>query len=97
DVLAQAQIDLYEGKPRQAYARVEERYPRLERAMLLRVQFIRIKMLELRARAALALAVRGEDEDRHLESAWRAARNIERESAPWGMPLAKLVRGSVLA
>ena len=97
DVLAQAQIDLYEGKAHAAYARIEERYPRLERAMLLRVQFIRIKMLELRARAALALAVKGDDEERHLAQASRAARAIEREGAPWAMPLAKLVRGSALA
>jgi hypothetical protein len=96
DVLAQAQIDLYEGHRERAYKRVEDTWGKLKGAMLLRVQFIRIKMLELRARGALAMATlaRG-DAEPYRRDAERWARDIEAERTRWGSPLAKLVRAAV--
>src|SRR6185295_7098451 len=55
DVLARAQIDLYEGNAAESRERIVTWWPTLKKAMLLRVQFLRIKLLEVRARAALAV------------------------------------------
>ena len=96
DVLAQAQIDLYEGRAEAAHARVLDRWGSLERAMLLRVQFIRIKMLELRGRAAIALSADGRGASADLlRDAERCARAIDRENAPWATPLARLMRAAI--
>jgi hypothetical protein len=96
DVLAQAQIDLYESKPRAAFARVVGKWAALEKAFLLRVQFIRIKMLELRGRAALAVAAAaGGKDDVHLREVLRSADDIEAEGTRWGAPLAKVLRAGV--
>ena len=96
-MLAQAQIDLYEGRPRAAYARVCDRWPALEKAFLLRVQFIRIKMLELRGRAALAVGCAAVgDTEAHLREAERCATDIASEGTKWGAPLAMLLRAGAL-
>ena len=98
DVLAQAQIDLYEGKPRAAYARVVGRWAALDKAFLLRVQFIRVKMLELRGRAAMAVAiVSPSDREAHLREVERCADDVAREGTRYGAPLAKMLRASALA
>ncbi len=96
DVLAQAQIDLYEGHPRAAYARVCDKWDALSKAFLLRVQFIRIKMLELRGRAALAVGA-ASDSMEHLREADRCATDIESEGTRWSAPLAKVLRAGVVA
>ena len=96
DVLAQAQIDLYEGHPRAAYARVCDKWEALSKAFLLRVQFIRIKMLELRGRAAIAVGVASNSME-HLREAVKCASDIESEGTKWGAPLAKVLRAAVIA
>jgi hypothetical protein len=96
DVLAQAQIDLYEGRPRAAYARVCDKWEALAKAFLLRVQFIRIKMIELRGRAALAVGA-ASDSEAHLREAERAAGEIDAEQTTWAAPLAKVLRAGVAA
>ena len=98
DVLAQAQIDLYESSPRAAYARVCDKWEAIQKAYLLRVQFIRIKMLELRGRAALAVAnVSADDPEAHLRETERYAGEIEAEGTRWGGALALLLRAGVTA
>ena len=98
DVLAQAQIDLYEGRPRAAYARVCDKWEALQKAFLLRVQFIRIRMVELRGRAALAVAAAGAgDVETHLREVERCAAEIAAEGTRWGAPLATLLRAGASA
>jgi hypothetical protein len=96
DVLAQAQIDLYEGRPRAAYARVCDKWDALAKAFLLRVQFIRLKMIELRGRAALAVGA-AIDSEAHLREAEQAAAEIDAEQTAWAAPLAKVLRAGVAA
>ena len=50
--------------------------------MLPRIQMIRIQMLELRARSALAAAEYGIDTDFMLQSAEQDARRLKREGQP---------------
>ncbi len=98
DVLAQAQIDLYEARPRAAYTRVCDKWEALAKAFLLRVQFIRIKMLELRGRAALAVASASPaDQEPHLREVERCAGELVGEGTRWGTPLATLLRAGAAA
>ncbi|HEY2514561.1 MAG TPA: AAA family ATPase, partial [Polyangiaceae bacterium] len=98
DVLAQAQIDLYEGEARAALARVEDRWEALADSHLLRVQFIRLKMWELRGRAALAVAGEGrEDAEAQLEEAERCANEMASEKTRWSTPLVALLRAGIAA
>src|SRR5262249_5479587 len=56
DLLARAHIDLYTGNAASAHERALQWWPRLRRALLLEVQYIRVSMLELVSRTALARA-----------------------------------------
>src|SRR5262249_27147804 len=50
----ETQIDLYAGEAERAWHRLTDAWPDLERSHLLHVQQVRILMLDLRARCALA-------------------------------------------
>ena len=69
ELLAHAQIDLYEGDGRRALARIHEAWPKLRGSQLLRVEYIRCLMLHLRGRAAVAAG--------ELDEAAGAARRLE--------------------
>src|SRR5262249_14367542 len=56
DLLAQTEIELYEGAPEAAWQRVHAAWKPLKSSLLLMVQLSRIEALHLRARAALAFA-----------------------------------------
>ncbi len=56
--------DLYEGRPREAWARLEAVWPELRRSVWLRVPITRIDAWLLRARVALALASAQKDRQR---------------------------------
>jgi hypothetical protein len=88
DLFVQVETDLYAGEASDAHARIASEWPRLEGALFLRLQNVRVFMVDLRARAELALAIaRGGDEEL-LRSAERRARGIEQEKMAWGDPLA---------
>ncbi len=57
------QIDLYLGDGATAWRRLADEWPALQRSHMLRVQQVRILMLHLRARSALAFAVGTKDAD----------------------------------
>jgi tetratricopeptide (TPR) repeat protein len=77
------QAELYRGDPAAALARLERAWPSLEKDGLLKLEFPRIELLHLRARAALGgAAARG----------GRAARELLRSATGW----AKSIAGSEL-
>ena len=86
-------VDLYTGELEQAERRIAEAWPRLTKAMYLRMQAQRILCTHLRGRVALARAkaADGRERERHLAAAARDARAIAKEHAPWGHPLATLL------
>jgi hypothetical protein len=85
--------DLYEGRAREALARVETRLPEMRRAHLTRIGTVRIRTIEMHGRCALAVAARHPEERKTLLAAVaRDARTIERERAAWAMPLARILR-----
>jgi hypothetical protein len=91
ELLAQAQIDLYEGDPAAAWRRVEAAWRPLSRSFLLRIQSVRIEASFLRARVALA-----QGGPRGIAIAKAALRALEREGAPWASAHALQLRAGVL-
>ncbi|MBX3225257.1 MAG: AAA family ATPase [Labilithrix sp.] len=95
DLLAQVQIDLYAGDARAAHTRADDGFRALRRAMLLRVQFVRVKMTELRARAALARSLDTKSARADLLAAFdRDVSALLEEGAPWATALAELALAS---
>jgi hypothetical protein len=90
----EVQIDLYEGDAARAWHRLAEAWPTLQRSYLLHVQQVRIAMLDLRARCALACAG-GKDSHSWLRIAQRDARALRREKAPWADALAQLREAAI--
>jgi len=90
-------LDLYRGRVDAAWARLSAIWPEYSRSMLMRIQMIRIQMLELRARSALAVAEHGKDTDFMLQSAEQDARRLKREGQPWSVAHAHYVRAAIAA
>ncbi len=94
-LLALTNVDLYEGRASEAYARVVASWSALRRSLLpTTVQSLRIFAWHLRARAALAAAEASSDAHL-LRVAKKDARAIERERMAWATPLGLLLRAGV--
>jgi hypothetical protein len=93
---AQAQISLYAGDGRRAWQQVTAEWPGLVNAMLLHVEIVRIYMLHLRARCALAAAANGGDRDTLLRAAERDVRRLRRERPPYACALADTIEAALL-
>jgi hypothetical protein len=96
ELLANGQIDLYEGNGRAGLERTDRQWTALAGSLLLRVQNIRVEAQHLRARCALAEA-KSTGDTRLLAIASKAARKIERERMSWAIAIAQLVDASVAA
>lgn len=94
-LVAECQIDLYEGNAEAAHRRVQDRWAALAESHLLRVPIIRIDMWNLRARCALAMATTTSDSGPYLRAAERDAKRIDRERAGWSDPVASLLRAQI--
>ncbi len=93
-LVALTNIDLYEGRGRDAYARVAEQWRPLRRSLLpLTIQSLRIYVWNMRARSALAAA---KDGDHALvRVAERDAGAIARERMPYADAFALLLRAGI--
>jgi serine/threonine protein kinase len=91
----EAQIDLYQGEGSAAWQRVTSQWPVLARSYLLRVQQVRVFLIHLRARAALAAAPVAPNPGPLLHAAERDARLLRRERVAWAQGLAQLVGAGV--
>jgi hypothetical protein len=88
----QAECLLYAAEPKAALRLVRDRWPLLERSLLLHTQSTLISSLSFRARAAIAT---GAGDPEAVALAEKDARRIESERMPWGNALAKLLRAGV--
>jgi serine/threonine protein kinase/tetratricopeptide (TPR) repeat protein len=95
DLFVQVETDLYEGDALGAFTRISDEWPRLERSMLLRVQNARIFMMDLRARAEVALAVARGGDSELLRAAERRAHRIGQERMAWGDHVAASLLGCI--
>jgi eukaryotic-like serine/threonine-protein kinase len=95
-MLAEAQIGLYVGDGEAAWEHVVGTWPDLQRAMLLRIQVLRVEAFFLKARCALSLASADHGRtETFLREAKRLARAIELERVPWANPLAWLLQAGI--
>jgi serine/threonine protein kinase/tetratricopeptide (TPR) repeat protein len=100
DLVAQGNIDLYEQQDSQsAWERTTMRWPALRRTLLLGVPLIRVNMVWLRARAALAAAAgaKAHARERYLTAATRDAKRLEHAPMPYCHALAKLLGAGIAA
>ena len=94
-VWATVLIDLYTGDGAAAWDRIGRHWPTLARSLLLHVQFIRVAMLGLRGRCALAAAEWKGVPASVVASAAKDAARLEREHLPWADAQAALLRAGV--
>jgi hypothetical protein len=97
EVQSGVQLDLYTGATARAHRRVLDAWPEIRQSRLVHVQYLRVTLLDLRARTALAAARAGDDTEQRLRDASRAARRLEREGAPWALALAQMTDAGVAA
>ncbi len=90
-----AQIELYAGRGGAAWDLITWNWPALSRSLLLRVQFIKVAMWQLRARCALAAAEGSIEPEPLLHTAAADARRLESEATPWSLASARLVRAAL--
>jgi len=95
-LMAQVNLDLYEGHGAAALERVAELWPGMRRSMLSGVQFIRIAALDLRARAALAAAPTAESPGAVRALAAASATLLDEERSPWAAALAAQTRAQLV-
>ena len=93
-LIGRVEIALYRGDPQAAWAAIDEAWPEVVGAQLLRIQVTRCEALHLRCRGALAAAVAaGRDTPlaRRLQRVMRKAlRRLRRQAHPWARPWASL-------
>jgi hypothetical protein len=92
-ILADCHIALYAGEVRDAAARVEAAWPLIERALLLRIQFVGVDLRFLRARCALAVARVAPDRRALIRIAERERSSIGRDPSPVARPYHALLGG----
>jgi len=88
---------LYRGDIGNAWSRLGAVWPDYERSLLLQIQMLRIDMLELRARTALAMAEKALEPATYLRQAKLDARRLEREGQQWALAHAHYIRGGIAA
>ena len=94
DVQARAIIDLYCGDGAAAAARLLDAWPGFKRAFLFHVQYLRVNLIELRGRAALAAAAATRDPSertRWLGDARRCGKRLASEGSRWAAPLGRVL------
>jgi serine/threonine protein kinase len=99
ELVAQAHIDLYTDRPRDALKRIDDGWSPLKRSLLLYSQLPRVIVHDLHGRAALASALASEAGQRSglLRVADRCARRLLAERAAWSTAMGTLLRAGVRA
>jgi hypothetical protein len=83
---SQTQVDHYRGDGWSSWRRFQENWPRLRRSMQLHNQFMRVSIVDLRARSALLASLHSGDRAM-LRHAQRDAQRLRRERGDWVRPV----------
>ena len=96
-LLGACYVDFYLGNGRLVHERLEETWPAIRRAMLLRPQVVRVELLFLRAAGAACAAqtVGNRDRKRLLSSAKRDARSLQKEDIGFAVPLGQTIQAAI--
>jgi hypothetical protein len=89
--------NLYRGDITGAWVRMRRVWPLYRRSLLLRIQMIRINLLEMRARTALAMAEKAAEPASYLVQAKKDAQALEREGPAWALAHALYIRAGIAA
>jgi len=89
-----AYIALYAGEAESAWSLVESEWPALAASYFLRIEYVAIIVLDVRARAAIAAATQ-DHQRRHLAEALTCARKLARKRSAWAHPISLLIRAGV--
>jgi hypothetical protein len=92
---ANAQISMYAGRYEAAWGRINDQWSGVKDAMLLYVELVKVYMLHLRARAAIAALDTMLDPTPLLRSAARDAAQLERLRPAHAKALAKTIRAAL--
>jgi hypothetical protein len=92
---ANTQIDLYEGDGASALARMRAEWPCVARALLLHVEIVKVYMLYLRARCALATADDADDPEPYRRIAAEDARALARMRPVWARGASHQIRAAL--
>jgi hypothetical protein len=97
DLNARTAIDLYEGRGTAAWERVRSTWADFEASRLMRAQYPRISLFDIRGRNALAAAGSAPVGDRKalIGDAQRCATRLRAERAVWSVPLGDSLAGGV--
>jgi tetratricopeptide (TPR) repeat protein len=95
-MLGLVQLALYKDCPEDAWALLAQKWPELRRSLLLRVQLLRLEVLHLRARSALAVVASGGRAEL-LKQVVADVEAIAKEHMEWSAPLVSLVRAGLAA
>jgi hypothetical protein len=95
--IGSGEIELYCQNGAAAWQLINDKWPVLNRSMLLHVQFLRIETIFLRGRAALAAALASNgNEARHLiKEAEICIKKLAKEQMPWSNALALLLKAGI--
>jgi hypothetical protein len=99
DLNARTAIDIYEGRGAAAWERVTATWADFKASRLMRAQYPRVSLLDIRGRNALAAAVDAAPSERStlLSDAKRCAARLHAEGAVWSVPLGdSLAAGAAL-
>jgi eukaryotic-like serine/threonine-protein kinase len=90
-------IALYQGDGRTAWDRLKAEWSGLRKALLMHIETIRIDLLQMRVRSALAAAAHATEPSAWLREAQADLRLVERETAPWSRPYVLVNRAALAA
>ncbi len=97
ELVARTSVAIYRGDGAAAHRAMLEGKSIFTRTSTTRIQLVRISLVHLAGRAALAASRKGGGRAARLAEASSSAARIEREHAAWGDPLAALLRAGVAA
>jgi hypothetical protein len=90
-------FNLYRGDITSAWARMSRVWPEYSRSLLLGIQMVRINLLELRARTAVAMAERDAERAIYIQQAKQDAQALEKEGQTWALAHACYIRAAIAA
>jgi hypothetical protein len=88
-------IAMYTGDGDRAWSLVNAQWPMLAASQFLRVEYVAITALDIRARAAIAAARSDIDPNHHLKEALKCARKLSRKRTRWARAIGMLIRAGV--
>jgi hypothetical protein len=95
-LIAEVNLGLYRGRAEEVERRLDAMWPTVKSSMLLRIVSLRLLLLDIRARAHVALAASRRDGNaRALREADAYLARIEREKTIWMGPQAALTRAGI--